>query len=93
LSAEQLTKWFKGNDILAMVILTQHSEETEPKLDPEVQQVLDQYDDVYTEPQKLPLERNYDHTILLILGVVPINSRPYRYFPRNWEIGERNTKS
>jgi hypothetical protein len=46
-----------------------------------VKEVLDEYHDVFSEPTELPPSRPYDHHIPLIPGVVPMNSKPYRYSP------------
>lgn len=34
-------------------------------------------------PKTLPPQRNYDHAIPLILGSIPINSKPYHYSPHH----------
>ena len=44
----------------------------------EVQQLLDQYNDVFAEPTELPPHRNQDHTIPLIPGAAPTHVRAYR---------------
>lgn len=43
-----------------------------------VQQLLEEYKDVFQEPTKLPPSRALDHTIPLMPGVEPPHSRPYR---------------
>ncbi|OIT22895.1 hypothetical protein A4A49_34336 [Nicotiana attenuata] len=48
----------------------------------EIQEVLDKYADVFSEPTQLPPSRGvFDHHIPLVEGAFPINSRPYRYSP------------
>ena len=41
--------------------------------------LLQQYDDVFAEPQGLPPSRPYDHRIHLLPGTAPVAVRPYRY--------------
>ena len=45
----------------------------------ELEQLLNDYDDVFQEPSGLPPERLHDHKIILKKGTKPINVRPYRY--------------
>ncbi|XP_071905722.1 uncharacterized protein [Coffea arabica] len=45
----------------------------------ELEQLLNDYDDVFQEPSGLPPERLHDHKILLKNGTEPVNVRPYRY--------------
>ena len=45
----------------------------------EVQQVLEQYQDLLTEPQGLPPQRAYDHKINLTDESKAVNVAPYRY--------------
>lgn len=43
-----------------------------------IQEVLDQYADVFQENTKLPPKRAIDHQIKLQPGTAPVNMRPYR---------------
>ena len=45
----------------------------------ELEQLLNDYDDVFQEPSGLPPERLHEHKIILKNGTEPINVRPYRY--------------
>jgi hypothetical protein len=82
ISPEQVVKWQQGNDIWAMVVV--HQTEDSVKADPPpaiIQVVLSEFHDVFVEPTSLPPHMEYDHTILLVPGVVPVNTKPYRYSP------------
>lgn len=50
-------------------------------LSPAVQQILDTNEHLFKEPDTLPPSRKCDHHIPLILGVKPVNVKPYRYSP------------
>jgi hypothetical protein len=43
--------------------------------------VLDEYKDVFRNPQGLPPQREYNHSIPVLPNAIPVNSRPYRYSP------------
>jgi hypothetical protein len=44
---------------------------------------------LFIDPNQLPPSRVYDHYIPLLPGVVPMNSRPYRYSPFHKDEIER----
>lgn len=44
---------------------------------------------MFSEPKSLPPARVFDHAINLIPGLVPVNSRPYRYSPLHKYVIER----
>lgn len=47
---------------------------------PELHKLLENYDDIFTEPTTLPpLRGQHDHRIPLMEGSNPVNQRPYRY--------------
>lgn len=46
---------------------------------PRVAQVLQQFVEVFGEPERLPPNHASDHRIELVLGMGPISVRPYRY--------------
>ncbi|XP_026445458.1 uncharacterized protein LOC113346084 [Papaver somniferum] len=48
-------------------------------IDPQVQQLLAQFTDIFKQPTTLPPERLHDHRIPLVPGSPPVNVRPYRY--------------
>jgi hypothetical protein len=43
--------------------------------------ILKEFENVFHVPLGLPLTRVYDHHIPLLLGSIPVNSRPYKYSP------------
>ena len=61
-------------------ICLQTSRETLPQgIHPDMQFLLQTFEDIYQEPKQLPPEREIDHRINLKEGTNPINVRPYRY--------------
>jgi hypothetical protein len=46
---------------------------------PDLQQLLQQFDSVFTPPSELPPKRSGDHQIPLLDGAQPFCLRPYRY--------------
>jgi hypothetical protein len=55
--------------------------------------VLEEFQYVFQEPSQLPPHREYDHYIPLLLGSMPVNTRPYRYSPMHKDEIERQVKS
>ena len=56
---------------------------TEPTAAPvEMQQLIDEFADVFAAPTELPPRRESDHHIPLIPGARPVTSRPYRIVPQ-----------
>jgi hypothetical protein len=82
IKAEQLLKWAVGNEIGAFSIVeTLEAIPEDKEIPPEIQAVLDQYQDVFDDPKTLPPERLLDHSIPLLPNATPVNSKPYRYSP------------
>jgi hypothetical protein len=52
---------------------------------PDLQLLLEKFQDIFAEPQGLPPMRSHDHKIPLIQGSSPVNVRPYRfpYYQKN----------
>lgn len=67
----------KGHDVLAQL----QTDTTQPQnlIPPQIQQLLDTYDELFQPPTQLPPSRICDHKINLIPGTAPISVRPYRY--------------
>jgi hypothetical protein len=45
----------------------------------EIQKVLDEYEDLFQEPNTLPPTIPFDHSIHLLPGAPPVNIRSYKY--------------
>nr|GEW99443.1 putative mitochondrial protein [Tanacetum cinerariifolium] len=65
----------------ATLHLMQCSEGHDNSLNEEINQLLEEYADVFTMPKELPLYRSFDHKIPLKTDNVSVNIRPYRYPP------------
>lgn len=65
----------------------QNSEAIE--LPAEIEQVLSEFEPVFTEPEGLPPTRQFDHAIPLVPGAKPVNLRPYRYSPAQKDAIEK----
>jgi hypothetical protein len=52
-----------------------------PLLPAEIQLLIDQFSELFQEPDGLPPSRACDHEIPLIPGARPVSVRPYRYPP------------
>lgn len=66
ISAEQFHKWCLGNDVWALAVLKCFNMEVvaDPHI-PELSHLLEEYKDIFGEPQSLPPPRVHDHTIPL----------------------------
>lgn len=92
ISAEQLCKWLKGNDVWALAMLEYQTDDSQQNVSAAIEPILAEYNDVFRDPKTLPPSRTYDHTIPLVPGVVPVNTRPYRYSPSHKDEIERQVK-
>ena len=86
ISATKVFNSTKGNDIWAFVLLdyvpaTNTSTPSDTSPQSEILAILSTYSGVFTDPKTLPPQRAYDHTIPLLPGSIPINSKPYHYSP------------
>ncbi|WVZ93179.1 hypothetical protein U9M48_039181 [Paspalum notatum var. saurae] len=92
ITAEQLVKWSKGNDIWAYALVHSVATESDSSSSAEISELLQEFSDVFTSPTTLPPHRSYDHTISLLPGSAPVNSRPYRYSPLHKDEIERQVR-
>jgi hypothetical protein len=96
ISAEQLLKLQKGNDLWALVMLSQpadnsiHQEQySSIELPSQIKEIIHEFQELFKTPDELPPNRTYDRAISLLPDVVPINCRPYRYSPQQKDEIER----
>ena len=91
ITSDQLCKWQAGNDVWALAVLEAlpESSSSESSVPPSVTQLLHEYAEVFQTPSTLPPQRQFDHSIPLLHGVSPVNSRPYRYSPAQKDEIER----
>jgi hypothetical protein len=96
ISADQVVKWQRGNDIWAMAVVHPSGEQGRPLSIPVViQQVLAEFKDVFANPTSLSAHREYDHTVPLVPlvpGAVHVNAKPYGYSPLHKDEIERQVK-
>lgn len=48
----------------------------------EVQEVLQEFQELFCPPMSLPPRRAHDHKIPLVPGAQAVSARPYRYIPQ-----------
>jgi hypothetical protein len=85
ISGEQLLKLQKGNDLWALVVFSpvhdttqQHEQYVANGIPPQVQEVIQEFENIFQLPNELPPTRAFDHAIHLSPNTTPINCRPYR---------------
>lgn len=91
-SMDKVHKWSCGNDVWALAVIEPVQQTTTPPELPEVQELLEQFADVFQQPTELPPERFYDHQIPLIPGAAPVNSKPYRHSRQHKDEIEKQVK-
>lgn len=92
ISTIQLQKLLAGNDVWAMAVLDcvpAAGENSTVSVAPDLQALLTDHQDVFSEPNSLPPQRQLDHAISLESDARPCNSRPYRYSPLQKDEIER----
>jgi hypothetical protein len=68
MEAEQLWKCVKGNDIWAFAVVECVTSFGEQLIPDDVQEVIEEYADIFQDPKQLPPSRVYDHAISLQAG-------------------------
>lgn len=81
ISMEQLSGMAKSGSIMYAVQLSNTKSESQSAVPECIQQIIQEYQAVFDEPEGLPPRRNCDHKIPLVEGAQPVNLRPYRYNP------------
>jgi hypothetical protein len=77
--SEQLDKAMSKAVLGAIIYAaTSPAEETSTPENNVVSDILDQFNDIFYEPEKLPPARDCDHQIDLLPGTKPVNKRAYR---------------
>jgi hypothetical protein len=77
-SQKKMRKLLNKGEVGAVVYVQKlQLQQPESVQSPALQQLLDQYRDVFAKPTTLPPERDIDHTIPLQAGAEIVNSRPY----------------
>jgi hypothetical protein len=99
-SAEQVVKWNKGNDLWAVVLLEPSSKLSSltdqhmfAGVPSNIKDLIHDYESLFHEPKALPPSRTYDHAISLIPNATPVNFRPYRYSSEQKDEIERQVQS
>ncbi|XP_071909528.1 uncharacterized protein [Coffea arabica] len=77
IKGSKLMKWRRKQEYGVTALLT-ILEEGQDEVPAEVKQMLNQYQDIFVEPQGLPPPRSHDHGIPLKEGARPFQLRPYR---------------
>jgi hypothetical protein len=81
-SLSQLQGMEQAGSILHMVVVCAVEQVQPTDIIPStVQILLQEFAPVFEEPHGLPLEREWDHQIPLMLGAQPVTARQYRYTP------------
>jgi hypothetical protein len=93
ISIAQLQAMERANSVLHMVavFVAEEDQKTDDMPRP-VHILLQEFSDVFREPTELPPARDWDHTIPLIPGAHPVNSRQYRYTPAQKSEIEQQVK-
>nr|CAE03017.3 OSJNBa0091D06.2 [Oryza sativa Japonica Group] len=81
ISTEQYLGMVKQGSIMHIVQLSASDPVTKEPLPSDVQELINSFQDVFSEPTGLPPKRYCDHSIPLILGAAPVSQRPYRFNP------------
>nr|XP_051225897.1 uncharacterized protein LOC127343754 [Lolium perenne] len=93
LTEDELLQLQATNAIWAMAVITADPNlGTSVAIPTSISTVISTFSDVFKEPHSLPPHRLYDHVIDLEEGVLPPNSKPYRYSPLQKDEIERQVK-
>lgn len=69
----------KGEQIMCGQLMSMEELHREEKIPAAVEELLEQFPDVFGKPKGLPPSRGHEHYIQLAEGAQPFKLRPYRY--------------
>lgn len=75
---KELSKEIRPSQAMFTLCQVAHTE-PQGNIHPSMQEILQEFSDLFTEPTSLPLTREVDHNITLKEGTESINIQPYRY--------------
>jgi hypothetical protein len=93
MSPEQFVKCYIGNDIWALTVVQTVSTSPIEEVPHAINQVLQEFPDVFEDPNELPTHRAYDHSIPLLPESISVNNIPYRYSPLHKDEIERQVRN
>lgn len=80
-SSRQLTHREKLQAVAHCLLVQQVLPAGVDEIPPELQALIQEYEELFEEPKGLPPHHSFDHSIPLLPGAQPVNVRPYRYNP------------
>ncbi|KAL5211653.1 hypothetical protein ABZP36_022500 [Zizania latifolia] len=89
---DQVKGCYKQESLMYMLYLCVSTSESGEHTPLEIQDMLQNYTEVFDEPKGLPPTRTCDHYIPLIPGSKPVCVRPYRYNPAQKDEIEKQVK-
>ena len=89
ISGNKLLNLAELHDVWYCFLLNPIRQEKLERCPPEMQDLIDQFAELFEEPKGLPPKREFDHAIPLIPGAQPVNVRQYRYNPEQKDEIER----
>lgn len=81
ISGDKLMGLCKMGALMHLFQITSETDIHKPEIPIMIQEVMNEFNSVFEEPQGLPPRRRCDHSIPLIPGSKPVNLRPYGYNP------------
>ncbi|GMI86644.1 hypothetical protein HRI_002333700 [Hibiscus trionum] len=79
ISGEKLQRLTEKDSELMGEMYLLSCEEAEVEVPSNLKQLLDKYEEVFSEPKGMPPVRSQDHAIILKADAQPVNLRPYRF--------------
>ncbi|XP_039794631.1 uncharacterized protein LOC120660271 isoform X2 [Panicum virgatum] len=91
----ELTKVFRPtahSDVHPVLTIDSTPDHTTKHLPPVIQQVIQRYPVVFSDPNDLPPPRKWDNTIPMLPGATPVHTRAYRFPPDQKDEIEKQLK-